>query len=553
MNNYILEYYQGITDGSIPAGEKIRKWYELIVKGLEKKSFFYAPKKAKAAIVYIENFCRHHEGPLAPGKLKLELWERAFVSVIFAILDTEGQRQFREVFLEIARKNGKTLLAAAIASYMMFMDGEYGARIYFTAPKLDQANLCYDAFYQMTEKERILSGKLKKRRSDIYYADANASARPIAFNAKKSDGLNISLAICDEVASWAGDQGLKFYEVLKSSVGARKQPLLLSLSTAGYLNDGVYDELRKRGTAVLSGTARETRFAPFLYEIDDPEKWNDINELAKANPNLGVSISVDYMLEEIRIAEGSLPKKAEFLTKYCNIKQNSAQAWFDATDIEACFSGSSLSFEDFRRHYCVVGIDLSQTTDLTACVFVIEKGGKLHVLSRFFMPTERLAEATARDGLPYEIYVKRGLLQLSGENFVDYQNCFRWVTETVQRYSLYPLRVGYDRYSAQYLVKDLEAFGMKTDDVFQGENLTPVITEVDGLMRDHAFEFGDDDLMKVHLLNAGLKLNNETNRKRLIKTGATNRIDGTAALLDAMTMRQKWAPEDAYYLKNEGK
>lgn len=553
MNNYILEYYQAITDGSIIAGKKIKAWYKIVVEGLEKKAFFYAPKKVKAAIVYIENFCRHHEGALAPGKIRLELWQKAFVSVIFGIVDADGNRQFREVFLEVARKAGKTLLAAAIASYAMFVDGEYGARIYFAAPKLEQASLCYDAFFQMISKEKMLLEQVKKRRNDVYYPALNAAAKPLAFSAKKSDGLNISLGICDEVASWGGDQGLKFYEVLKSSVGARRQPLLLSLSTAGYLNDGVYDELRKRGTAVLAGTASETRFAPFLYEIDDVEKWSDINELHKANPNLGVSVSIDYMLEEIRIAEGSISKKAEFLAKYCNVKQNSSQAWLNATDIAACFSEKRVSFETFKGCYCVVGIDLSQTTDLTACVFVIEKGGKLFVIAKFFMPAERIQENQARDGLPYEIYQKRGFLQASGENFVDYQDCFDYIQDAIAEYELYPLRIGYDRYCAQYLIKDLKNSGLQTDDVYQGENLTPVITEVDGLMRDHVFEFGDNDLMKVHLLNAALKINTETNRRRLVKTAAQNRIDGTAALLDAMTVRQKWAPEDEYYLKNEGK
>ena len=172
----------------------------------------------------------------------------------------------------------------------------------------------------MIYHEPTLNGMAKKRRTDVYVSDNNSSAKPLAFSAKKSDGLNVSLCIADEIASWQGDAGLKFYEVIKSSFGARKQPLLLSLSTAGYINDGIYDELMKRCTAVLLGSSKESRLAPFLYMIDDPEKWNDINELQKSNPNLGVSITVDYLLEEIAIAEGSLSKQAEFKTKYCNIK-----------------------------------------------------------------------------------------------------------------------------------------------------------------------------------------------------------------------------------------
>lgn len=152
--------------------------------------------------------------------------------------------------------------------------------------------------------------------------------------------------------------------------------------------------------------------------IDNIEKWNDINELRKSNPNLGVSVSVDYLLEEIAIAEGSLSKKAEFLTKYCNIKQNSSQAWLSTQAIDKA-GGTHLSLENFRNTYCVGGIDLSRTTDLTACTVIIEKNSRLYVFARFFLPAEKLEEATARDGLPYSAYVQRGILTLSGDNFVD--------------------------------------------------------------------------------------------------------------------------------------
>ena len=193
--------------------------------------------------------------------------------------------------------------------------------------------------------------------------------------------------------------------------------------------------------------------------IDDIEKWSDINELRKSNPNLGVSVSVDYLLEEIAVAEGSLSKKAEFLTKYCNIKQNSSQAWLNTQDVEKGF-GAELDIEEFRDSYCVGGIDLSQTTDLTACLAVIEKNGRLNVLARFFMPEEKLEEATARDGIPYAAYVQRGILKLSGENFVDYHDCMTFFTDLVEKYQIYPLKNGYDRYSAQYLVQDMKQYGL---------------------------------------------------------------------------------------------
>lgn len=551
MNNYILEYYQKIRDGTIAAGKWILLWYEYVVKGLEQGLFWFDAKKAGKAIRFVQTFCRHHEGALAPQLVKLELWQKAFLSVVFGVVDQNGLRQFREVVCIVARKNGKTLFAAAIAQYCTFLDGEYGARVYFAAPKLEQAALCYDAFYQMIDKDPELSSLAKRRRSDIYIASTNSSAKPLAFSAKKSDGLNISLCVADEIASWPGEQGLKFYEVIKSSFGARLQPILLSISTAGYINEGIYDELMRRCTRVLLGESPERRLAPFLYTIDDISKWDDINELQKSNPNLGVSVSVDYLLEEIAVARGSLSKKAEFLTKYCNVKQNSSQAWLNAQDVQKA-SGGPLCLSDFENCYCVGGIDLSRTTDLTACTAVIEKSGRLYVFCQFFLPAQRIEEATARDGLPYGAYAKRGILTLSGDNFVDYRDCFAWFCNLVEEHRIYPLKIGYDRYTAQYLVQDMAQYGFHMDDVFQGYNLTPVIRETEGLMRDGVFCIGNNDLLKAHLLDTALKTEAESGKSKMVKISANAHIDGAAALLDAMCVRQKYCAEIGQQLRNEG-
>ena len=214
--------------------------------------------------------------------------------------------------------------------------------------------------------------------------------------------------------------------------------------------------------------------------------------------------------------------------------------------------GAALRLEDFRDTYCVGGIDLSRTTDLTACTAVIEKGGRLYVFAQFFLPAERLEEAAARDGLPYAAYVQRGLLRLSGDNFVDYHDCFDWFRRLVEEYQIFPLKIGYDRYTAQYLVQDMARYGFHMDDVFQGMNLTPVIRETEGLMRDGAFCIGDNDLLKVHLLNTALKTEAESGRCKPVKLSANDRIDGAAALLDAMTVRQKYCAEIGEQLKNGG-
>ena len=552
MDNYIYTYYQQIKNGTVTAGKWIKLIYEYIIRGLESKDFTFDQKKANKAIEFIETQCRHSEGELAPGLFILELWQKALLSCMFGVLDKDGNRQFREVLVVVGRKNGKTLLASAIIAYMLFADGEYGAKAYCVAPKVAQADIVYNNFWHTVSLNPELEEKSKHRKADIYIKETNSSLQKIALSDRTSDGFNPHLSVQDEIAAWSGDKGLKSYEVLKSGAGSRRQPIIFSISTSGYVNDSTYDELMKRSTRFLLGDSKEKRLLPFLYTIDDADKWNDINELRKSNPNLGVSVSVDYLLEEIAIAEGSLSKKAEFMTKYCCVKQNSSLAWLSAELVErAC--GDHIDFEEFRDCYCVGGIDLSQTIDLTAAVLVIEKRGELYVLAHFWLPAEKIDEATQRDSLPYNAYIDRGLLSPSGDNFVDYHDCYKWFTDLIEQYQIMPLKVGYDRYSAQYLVQDMKSYGFHMDDVYQGENLYGVIQETQGILEDGHLHIGDNDLLKVHLLNSAIKMSTERGRGKLIKLSPSLHIDGTAALLDAMTVRQKWYEEIGEQIRNRGK
>lgn len=545
--NDIQEYHYRITTGEIIVGKWIKVLYDKVVAGLRDGLFFFDQRKAEKAILFIETFCHHCEG--RSDLIKLELWQRATVSLIFGIVDADGLRIWREVFMVMGRKNGKSLFASACIAYMVYLDGEYGAKVYCLAPKLEQAAIVYDNFYKMVQREPELSNLAQKRRSDVYLESTNTSVRPLAFNAKKSDGFNPHLTVCDEIASWPAEQGRKQYEVMKSALGARKQPLILSISTAGYVNDGPYDELMTRATAYLQGSSKERRLLPILYMIDDVTKWNDIDELRKSNPNMGVSVSEDFFLEEIAIAENSLSKRVEFLTKYCNIKQNSSVAWLPFEVVDAV-SGSEYRLEDFRSSYCVGGIDLSQTTDLTACCVVIEKDGKLYVFCQFFMPANKIQELQEREGVPYQLYVQKGWILPSGENFVDYEDCFAWFRRLVEEYEILPLQVGYDRYSAQYMVQEMQQYGFHMDDVYQGWNLSPVMMEADGLLRDQKLQLGNNNLLKAHFLNVAVKQNNETRKIQPVKIEPRCHIDGFVAVIDALTVRQKWFEQIGEQLKN---
>jgi len=554
--NWILKYYQMIEDGSVTVGKWIRILYERIISDLENKVYFFDLKKATKAVRFFEKFCHHSKGRLAPQLVKLEIWQKALLSCMFGLVDEKGLRVYREVFIVMGRKCGKSLLASGVAEYMAYADGERGADVYMLAPKLDQADIVFTDFWQSVSAEPDLMKITKKRKMDIYIESTNTSVKKVPFSEKKSDGFNPHLTVCDEVAAWVGDQGIKQYAVMTSALGSREQPMIMSITTANYINDGIYDELFRRATSFLQGNSREKRLLPFLYQIDDLSKWDDLDELQKSIPNLGVSVSAAYILEEIAKAEETLANRSEFITKFCCIKQNSSQAWLTTEAVARSFNtdagGNHLRLEDFRGCYALGGIDLSQTTDLTACCVMIQRGGVVYYFTRFFLPREKVEEATARDGLPYRIYIQKGYLIESGENFVDYEDCFAWFRDLIEKYEIYVLQIGLDRYCAQYLQGQLETYGFHCDTVFQGTNLTGVINTTEGMLKDGTLQCAEDnDLMKVHLLDAALKTEAETNRKKLIKISKNAHVDGTAALLDAMCIRANVWDEMQGQLRND--
>lgn len=563
--NAILAYYQKIKDGGVIVGRYIRMLYDVIIQGLAEKRWFYDHRLAENAIRFIERFCHHYKGKLAPQRIRLALWQRASIALIFGIVDGKGRRQFTEVFWLVGRKQGKTLVAGSIGNYMAYAAGEYGSELYYLAPKIDQADLCFSVFEFNVHAEPELDAITQSTKyRGLVIAETNTTVKKLAFSDRKSDGYNPMFYCADEVAAWPGVRGLRQWEVMVSGTGARQEPLGLAISSGGYEDDGLFDELMKRGTAFLNGNSREQHILPILYMIDDPEKWDDINELQKSLPGLGESVSVDFILREIDVAHGSVSKRLEFITKYCCIKQNSQAAFFDAETVRKTFlypdgSGEMVpwdfTLEDFRGCYCVCGLDLSQTTDLTSACAIIERDGNLWVFSHFWLPAARIREASERDQVPYQVMIERGLLSPSGDQMVDHEDCFRWFTELIERYEIYPLMIGYDRWSAAPIVQSLKSYGFHVDSVTQGFNLSGILDNMEGLMRGGQLRSAqDNDLLKIHFLDAAVKMeNNGTGahtRKCLAKLNHRSHVDGVAAILDALCMRQVHWDELGYRLQN---
>ena len=532
--------------------------YDVILQGISENRWFYDERLALNAIGFIERYCHHYKGVLAPRRLKLDLWQRASIALIFGIVDGTGKRQFREVFEVVGRKQGKTLKAGAIGTYMGYAAGEYGSECYLLAPKLEQADLVYSSIEFNVHAEPELDSITRSTKyRGLMIQETNTMIRKLAFTSKKSDGYNPMFYCADEVAAWPGVNGLRQWEVMASGTGARQEPLGLAISSGGYENDGLFDELMKRGTGFLMGNSREQHLLPIIYMIDDPEKWDDLEELHKSLPGLGVSVSEEFIRKEIDIAHESASKMVEFKTKYCNLKQNVSTAWLRAEDINKAF-GHLMQLEALKNHYCVGGVDLSQSVDLTSACIVTEIDGVLWVHSHFWLPNKRLEEATRRDNIPYEIYIRKGFLSLSGEEFVNTDDVLHWFMDLVKQYKIFPLMIGWDRWSAQDLVHKLQQKSFKTDSVTQGFNLSGVSDIFEGMLREGRIrDMDDNDLLKIHMADAAQQMESNAEqahpRKKLVKISKNAHVDGVAALLDAMAMRQfKWA-ELGTRLTNENK
>lgn len=547
---YLQEFKQDIADGKYVLGQWMQLNIQYVEKCLSEGKCLYDPLKAEKKIRFIETQCRYVEG--RSGPFLLESWQKYIVACIFGLVDEDGFRHFTEIVLIIGRKQGKSTFAAALEMTIAYTEPELGMQLYNLAPKLQQANIIYDQTLLMIAKNKTASKLGKKRRSDFYIAKTNTKISPLAFNSKKSDGFNPYFACFDEFAAWEGVKAVDMWNVMLSAQGGRHDPINLACSTANFIDGGLYDELFPRCTSVLLGTSEEENLLPFLFMIDDIQKWGDVQELKKALPNLGVSFFEKNLQKEIRKAHASPSYKNEFICKYCNIKMNTVAAWVPQEAIRLS-QGDVIKPEDFQRMACVGGVDLSQTTDLTSACVVINFEGVNYVYSHFWIPAGRLKDLTERDNVDYSAMVSHGFLSLSGDKFVDYKDVTKWFVDLRKEYKLNILVVGYDRYSSTYFVDEMKQQGFLMDDVNQGTNLSPILTEFEGLIMQGLIQTGTNGLLQSHIRNTAIKREADGKRMRMLKISETKHIDGMAALIDALTVKSKYNDQYKWILEGNKK
>ena len=281
--NYIKEYINQIDEGKIVVGEKVKKIYKRLLKESDDKSlpFYFDEETGNRPIKFIETFCKQAEGEI--GKpIKLELFQKAYIQALFGFIyrDT-GLRRFNETMFLVGRKNGKTTMLSAIALYMMIADGEGSAECYSVATKKDQASKAFKSACAMRAQSPEIRAIINKRRTDMYMPSTFSSFEPLSSDSDTLDGLNSHLVIIDELHA-IKDRNL--YDVMKQSTSSRRQPLVVMITTAGYVREWIFDEIYDYANNVLNGTVKNDSFLPVLYELDKIEEWKDIKCWAKANP-----------------------------------------------------------------------------------------------------------------------------------------------------------------------------------------------------------------------------------------------------------------------------
>ena len=541
--NYIQQYHKEIKAGRIVTSKKVAAVYEYLVYHLKDKQseYKYDNKKALHVIDFIETFCKHGEGKLAGKPFILELWQKALLSALFGFVHKKtGYRQFRELILIVARKNGKSVLASAIALYLLYADKEAGAQLYSAATKKDQAKIIWESAKKMVNKSPQL-----KRHSKIYINEikcdiGEGTFKPLSSESNTLDGLNVHASFIDELHA-IKDKNL--YDVLVDGMSARLQPLSIITSTSGMIRDNIYDlkydECYRIINRFLEKDYTDVTVLPIVYELDNRNEIDHYEAWIKANPNLGVSKQISYLEHKVQAAKEDNRLLPNLLCKDFNIPVNGNTAYFD---IDTIINEDTFNMEDMRNCYYIGGWDLSQQIDLTsACMlFKKESSNKIYVKSMYFIPEDRLAEYEARDNKPYTAWYNQGLIRLTKGKNINSNDVLEWYIEMQEKYGVFPFKYGYDTWGSAQLTEALQMqYGKDIcEEVRQGKKTLSIpMQRIKNDIEDKLINYNNNPITIWNLacVEADTDINgNIQPAKNRNKNGI--RIDGFAAILNAYTI-----------------
>lgn len=529
--NWLLEYHAKIQSGDVKVSRRLSSVYEKLADDCmhPKDGFFFSEAKANKPIEFIEKFCKHSKGEWAGQPVKLELFQKAFISALFGFVDADGNRKYREAMFYVARKNGKSTLLAGLALYCLVADGEAGAEVYTAATKREQARIIFDECINMVKQSPVLAKNLKKRKTDLYFGLTFSKLKPLGRNAETLDGLNGSAIIIDELHSI---KDRNQYEVLKQSQSARRNPLLIMITTAGTLRASIFDDMYSYAVGVADETIEDKGFLPILYELDEKTEWQKPEMWQKANPALGSIKKIEDLQAKVKRAVQSPQDLVGVLVKDFNVIENQALAWLTFEDLN---NTATFSLEDFRGSYAIGGADLSITTDLTcATILMLNAEGKIFVSQMYWLPAEGFERRVQEEKIPYDKWHERGLLRLCEGNAIDYRDITAWYIELVEKFEITPAWIYYDPYSSRYWVKEMEARGFRMVKIFQtARNLSLPMQMLGTDLKAKRVNYQNNPILKWCLGNTGCHEDVQGNVMPVKASGKKNRIDGVASLIDA--------------------
>lgn len=538
-------YCTSILDGKINACRRIKQVCERLLEDLYNPGqWHFDHDMARRHVDFIETFCKVPSGRLGQP-LRLELFQKARLEAIFGFVDDDGLRRYNEALIEEGRKNGKTTETAAVEVDLLVNDGEGAPQIYNVATKMDQARLGYDAVKKMVQLSPLLNKHLRRRVADIYNPMNLGFIKALASNTTSLDGLDVHGAAIDELAAI---KNRDLYDLIKQGTGARSQPLIFTITTNGFVRNGVFDAQYKYACDILDGVATNPRFLPFLYELDSPEEWDKEECWIKANPGLGTIKSLEYQREMVQKAKDDPSFKPTVMVKDFNLPQTSTAAWmrYEELNNETVWSTDPANKFD----YCIGGFDAADTTDLNAAKALCMRPDDPHIYVRsmYWIPQavlDKQAEKGTRqerDNVPYTLWVEQGLMRTCPGNKCDKRVFLEWFKELRDKEDLYVLYIGYDPWHVDdTLLRDFKAeFGPNCMvPIRQGPyTLSQPMKDLRADFQAGLVVYDNNPIDKWCLINTEVKTDTNRNIQPVKSLDPRRRIDGTVALLCGYTVLQ---------------
>ena len=444
----------------------------------------------------------------------------------FGWRNADGTRRFRYAYIEIARKNGKTALSAGIGLYMLFADGEARPEVYSAATVKDQAKICFADAVAIV-KATDLKNYLTPYRNSIVYELKGGTMKPLSSDYGTHDGLNPSCGIIDEFHAHK-DSGM--FDVIKSAFGARRQPLMFIITTAGFNKSGACYAYRENVIKVLRGINRDDSLFGIIYTLDDKSEWDDPKMWIKSNPNLGVSLSADYLADQVKDAKNRPEAVRNVMTKNVNLWVDAEKTWILDDVWMKCIGATNPA--DLKGCACWGGLDLSNVSDITAYVLLFHENDRFQLLPYFWIPEEKMLEKIRKENINYDKWVSEGYVTATPGNVIDYDFVKADILRIVANYAL--RTSAYDRWNSSQTIIDLQNEGMTFNPFGQGYgSMSAPTKEFEKVVLTGKVEHFGNPVLRWMLSSTVVKTDPAGNIKP-DKEKSTQKIDGIVASIMAL-------------------